>query len=310
MQSNATRTSVLQKVSLKTAKATRQYGSAKDSRRLRHGVYYMQHVSVYYKYSTFGGNSHNDTPVMTFIQEVSVDKALSAYITASHSPLAWVWVSSRLLISLHHLLLPQPMSCRAPDLLTGELLVIALFLEPDAELQDSCSEQSNPCKVTEGLAIWIFTLRFFLPTPRQLGVSNTILPAAIEYHEEKALKWINELYRQLVTKAVVDAAELFLWFTFDIMDDFKFSKSFEMLESQKWHETIIKTRSSRKLLGPLAATPWLLHIGVKLLPRILWVKYWYESVEWCEAQMEERLSQGAPSGVPDLKSVFMENNRK
>ncbi len=82
-----------------------------------------------------------------------------------------------------------------------------------------------------------------------------------------------------------------------------------MLESQQWHNIIVKTQRARTLLGPLAGTPWLLHIGVKILPRILWVKDWYESVEWCQAQMVERLSKGAPSGVPDLTSFFMENNK-
>lgn len=93
------------------------------------------------------------------------------------------------------------------------------------------------------------------------------------------------------------------------MGDFTFSRSFEMLERQRWHHIILKTQNARSLLGPLAATPWLLHIGVKLLPRKLWVKDWYESVEWCQAQMEERLSRGAPPGVPDLTSFFMANNK-
>ncbi|KAH9987073.1 cytochrome P450 [Xylariaceae sp. FL0662B] len=137
-------------------------------------------------------------------------------------------------------------------------------------------------------------------------------PSAIEHHEAKALKWIGELDRQLEKKAkdgtVVDVTDFFLWFTFDIMGDFTFSKSFGMLESQQWHNIIVKTQNARTLLGPLAATPWLLHIGVKILPRVLWVKDWYESVEWCQAQMMERLSKGAQSGVPDLTSFFMENN--
>ncbi|KUJ07705.1 cytochrome P450 [Mollisia scopiformis] len=138
-------------------------------------------------------------------------------------------------------------------------------------------------------------------------------PSAIQYHEAKVLKWIDELDRQLEGKAkdgsIVDATEFLLWFTFDIMGDFTFSKSFGMLESQKWHNIIVKTQNARTLLGPLTATPWLLHIGVKLLPRILWVKDWYESVEWCQAQMEERLSNGSQPGVPDLTSFFMENNK-
>ncbi|KAI0593477.1 cytochrome P450 [Biscogniauxia sp. FL1348] len=138
-------------------------------------------------------------------------------------------------------------------------------------------------------------------------------PSAVEHHERKALKWIDELDKQLERKAndgsVVDATDFFLWFTFDIMGDFTFSKSFGMLESQQWHNIIAKTRNARTLLGPLAPTPWLLHIGLNILPRVLWVKDWYDSVEWCQAQMVERLSKGAQSEVPDLTSFFMENNK-
>ncbi|KAI0412607.1 cytochrome P450 [Xylaria grammica] len=137
-------------------------------------------------------------------------------------------------------------------------------------------------------------------------------PSAIETHERKTLKWIDELDKQIERKVksgtVVNATDFFLWFTFDIMGDFTFSKSFEMLSRQQWHHIIVKTQNARTLLGPLAATPWLLHIGVKLLPRVLWVKDWYESVEWCQEQMLERLSKGSQLGAPDLASFFMEKN--
>ncbi|RWA07192.1 hypothetical protein EKO27_g7914 [Xylaria grammica] len=99
-------------------------------------------------------------------------------------------------------------------------------------------------------------------------------PSAIETHERKTLKWIDELDKQIERKAksgtVVNATDFFLWFTFDIMGDFTFR--------------------------------------VKLLPRVLWVKDWYESVEWCQEQMLERLSKGSQLGAPDLASFFMEKS--
>lgn len=136
---------------------------------------------------------------------------------------------------------------------------------------------------------------------------------ALVHHEAKALKHIDELERQLRRKAkdasVVNATDLFLWLTFDIMGDFTFSNSFKMLEKQQYHHIIVKTKNARMLLGPLAPTPWLLHIGLKLLPRVFWVKDWYESVEWCQQQMEERLLSGTKTSIPDLTSFFMENSK-
>ncbi|KAI9902534.1 hypothetical protein N3K66_001886 [Trichothecium roseum] len=139
-------------------------------------------------------------------------------------------------------------------------------------------------------------------------------PTAIAYHEAKVLKWVDELDRQIEKRAaagsVVNATDFLLWFTFDTMGDFTFSKSFSMLETQRWHHVVLKTQNARSLLGPLTATPWLLHIGVKVMPRVLWVKDWYDSVEWCQAQMMERLAEGAPSaGTPDLVSFFMKKNK-
>lgn len=143
-------------------------------------------------------------------------------------------------------------------------------------------------------------------------ITNSVL-TAIVYHEAKVLKWIDELDRQIEKRAtagsVVNATDFLSWFTFDVMGDFTFSKSFDMLEKQRWHHIVLKTQNARTLLGALTGTPWLLHIGIELMPRILWVKDWYESVEWCKAQMLERLLEGTPSGTPDLVSFFMEKNK-
>lgn len=90
------------------------------------------------------------------------------------------------------------------------------------------------------------------------------------------------------------------------MGEFTFSKSFSMLENQRWNEVILKMKRARELLGPLTPTPWLLHLGIKLLPRIWWVKDWYDSVDWCQQQMQERLSRKLQSNIPDLTSYLME----
>lgn len=136
---------------------------------------------------------------------------------------------------------------------------------------------------------------------------------ALIHHEAKVLRYVDKLDEQLQKIAqdgsVVNATDFFLWFTFDLIGGFTFSKSFGMLDDQRWHNIIVKTKNARALLGPLAPTPWLLHIGVKLLPRILWVKDWYDSVEWCQQQMEDRLSDGSKTEIPDLTTFFMENNQ-
>lgn len=86
-----------------------------------------------------------------------------------------------------------------------------------------------------------------------------LLGIAIAYHEAKVLKWVDELDRQIEKRAaadsVVNATDFLLWFTFDTMGDFTFSKSFSMLETQRWHHIVLKTQNARSLLGPADGDP-------------------------------------------------------
>jgi tryprostatin B 6-hydroxylase len=138
-----------------------------------------------------------------------------------------------------------------------------------------------------------------------------LVAIALVHHSAKVLKYLDELDRYLEASAksysVVEATDVFWWFTFDVMGDFTLSKSFGMLENRKWHEIILKLKNARALLGPLSPAPWLLHLGIKLLPRVAWVRDWYDSVEWCALQMQERLAKGKNSTeVPDLTYYLME----
>lgn len=91
------------------------------------------------------------------------------------------------------------------------------------------------------------------------------------------------------TGDIFDATEWFYWFSFDVMGDFAFAKSFEMLRDERWHHTVIMLRRAMGLLGPLSPVPWLAQIGFDLIPNFWVVKDWFSMMNWCKKRMSERI---------------------
>ncbi|KAL2873868.1 hypothetical protein SGCOL_010934 [Colletotrichum sp. CLE4] len=136
---------------------------------------------------------------------------------------------------------------------------------------------------------------------------------ALVQHESKILKYIEQLDVCIEADAKAHVASevrnLFFWFGFDVMGDFVFSKSFDMLHQQQWHHIIIRLQRALSLLGPFSPAPWLIQVGFKLGPRISVLKDWFDMVAWCERQMRVRLDDGTPKpAVPDLAYYLMELN--
>ncbi|KAK2053246.1 cytochrome P450 [Colletotrichum caudatum] len=136
---------------------------------------------------------------------------------------------------------------------------------------------------------------------------------ALVQHETKILKWIEQLDICIEADAKAhtpsDVRDLFFWFGFDVMGDFVFSKSFDMLHQQQWHHIIVRLQRALSLLGPFSPAPWLIQVGFKLGPRVSVLKDWFDMVAWCERQMRVRLDDATPKpGAPDLAHYLMELN--
>lgn len=135
--------------------------------------------------------------------------------------------------------------------------------------------------------------------------------AALVQHESKILKYIEQLDQCIEANAKAnkpsEVRDLFFWFGFDVMGDFVFSKSFDMLHQQQWHHIIVRLQRALSLLGPFSPTPWLIQVGFKLAPRVGVLKDWFDMVAWCERQMRVRLDDASPKpSVPDLAHYLME----
>lgn len=109
--------------------------------------------------------------------------------------------------------------------------------------------------------------------------------------------------------------EYIYWFGFDAMGQLVFSTSFGMLFNREMHYIIRRLQSALSLLGPLGPAPWLVQVGLHLLPRIGKIKDWFDSLEWCEQQMRRRIEKakrGELESSEDLAYHLMEEekNRK
>lgn len=133
------------------------------------------------------------------------------------------------------------------------------------------------------------------------------------HQQTKARQYLDRLDQILASTAreptqVVDLTDLFGWFSFDTMSDWTMSKSFGMLEEEKWHHIVIGMRKARAMLGPISPAPWLFQIAMHLLPRVGLIKGWYDMVAWCSTQFRTRLGDGEESSpdVPDLTHYLLE----
>ena len=81
----------------------------------------------------------------------------------------------------------------------------------------------------------------------------------------------------------------FYLFSFDVMGEFAFGKSFNMLRDEKWHEAVAMLRRAMRLLGPLSPVPWLAQIGFTILPWFWVIGDWHAMLDWCRERMSERI---------------------
>lgn len=80
----------------------------------------------------------------------------------------------------------------------------------------------------------------------------------------------------------------FYWYTFDVMGEFAFTRSFGMLRDEQWHVAVRMLRKAIALLGPFSPVPWLIRIGF-CCTWIPVVRDWFVMVGWCKERMDERL---------------------
>ncbi|OKL58794.1 hypothetical protein UA08_05857 [Talaromyces atroroseus] len=96
------------------------------------------------------------------------------------------------------------------------------------------------------------------------------------------------LIEEQVGKPVV-VNQYFYWFSWDVMGQLAFSKSFGMLEEGKWHYAIKMLRKGLELVGPFTPVPWLTRVAFAV-PVLDTVRNFLKMEDWCARRMDERIS--------------------
>ena len=98
----------------------------------------------------------------------------------------------------------------------------------------------------------------------------------------------------------IDAAAWFNYYSFDVMGDFAFGKSFNMLQTGSYHYAITWLDSSMTLLGLFTPIAWAIPVGA-IAPLI--GATFRRFIRFCNAQLDERRVKG--SKVPDITSWLL-----
>ncbi|KAF2682000.1 cytochrome P450 [Lentithecium fluviatile CBS 122367] len=122
---------------------------------------------------------------------------------------------------------------------------------------------------------------------------NGFSTKALAAYEERIVEYATTLTRRIEQLAQndspVNVSDWFYWFTFDVMGEFAFARSFEMLENEKWHFAVRLLRRAMTLLGPFSPVPWLAQIAFYIAPWMYIVRDWLSMMEWCKKRMGERI---------------------
>ena len=114
----------------------------------------------------------------------------------------------------------------------------------------------------------------------------------IDYEER--IQIYGEKLEQCIARTAgesVDVSTWFYFFTFDVMGDFAFAKSFRMLENERWHYAVSMLRRALNLLGPLSSVPWLFQLALSM-PFIPVVQDWNRMIAFCSDRIAERIEVG------------------
>ena len=121
------------------------------------------------------------------------------------------------------------------------------------------------------------------------AMANHLL-LALQNYEERVRGYGKQLQSRIMglVDQPVNMTLWFSWFSFDIMGDFAFAKTFSMLQSAEWHEAIVMLRSGMSIISYVTPVPWLAHIAFSV-PILRVVRDWNFMVKWCGQRMSERL---------------------
>lgn len=118
-------------------------------------------------------------------------------------------------------------------------------------------------------------------------------PKALAVYEGRVAAYASRLASSLEAFAArgepVNVSDWFYWFTFDVMGEFAFARSFGMLGDEKWHFGPRTIRAAMRVLGTFTPVTWVLLVAFSTFPWLSLVRDWMSLKRWCRGRMQERI---------------------
>ena len=149
----------------------------------------------------------------------------------------------------------------------------------------------------EALAPVVLRLSEYHPQRYQL-----ILDAALRDYEARVTGYTYELMGRIsqFSGNSMNASEWFNYYSFDVMGDLAFGKSFNMLKTGQLHFAIDWLERSMYLLGQFSSISWAIPVGA-IAPVVS--RTFRHFIAWCSEQVEER--RRTKTEVPDITSWLL-----
>ena len=137
--------------------------------------------------------------------------------------------------------------------------------------------------------------------PQPMLGKLTSNPALRDY-EGRVTDYTHELIEKISTFSgnTMNATAWFNYWSFDVMGDFAFGKSFNMLKTGKHHFAIDWLERSMFLLGLCSPIPWAMPVGA-ITPFV--GSCFRRFIRWCNEQVDER--RDTKTTVPDITSWLL-----
>ncbi|KAL9130770.1 MAG: hypothetical protein Q9217_001118 [Psora testacea] len=130
---------------------------------------------------------------------------------------------------------------------------------------------------------------------------------ALNQYEPKVMMYCRQLEQQVAKRAgqVIDVSSWFHYFSFDLMDELSFGRSFDMLQTGERHFAIDLMKDGMSLLGLFTPTPWLARIGFSI-PGV--AIGWKKMFAWSDEQMRQRIASSVEP--TDITSWLIDASKK
>ncbi|OTB10574.1 hypothetical protein K445DRAFT_70027 [Daldinia sp. EC12] len=130
---------------------------------------------------------------------------------------------------------------------------------------------------------------------------------AMRHFNVRVSHHVNALCNCLKTRGNqnVNVNDIISQFTFDVMADILFSRSYNLLSTNGWHPYLEHRKHALPFLGPINDTTWIGHMMFCLTPFWKRVKDWFYMVSFCVDKIQERLEPKI-----DMAAYFIDEYHK